>query len=181
MAKRDFFCGFIFFQGAIFWISAQFELAAEPSTSGNRRCRLTARVRLSLDNDAKSLALAARSPRHGYSPGNSKRASDTRPDYSITSSAQASRVGGTVRLSVFAVLRLTAKRNLVGCFTGSSAAWPRGRSRRARSYNELWARWNRNRCRVVLRISHSGRGVCWWWSGGHLFIRPRGLRSLQRR
>jgi hypothetical protein len=25
MAKRDFFCGFIFFQGAIFWISAQFE------------------------------------------------------------------------------------------------------------------------------------------------------------
>jgi hypothetical protein len=23
--KRDFFCGFIFFQGAIFWISAQFE------------------------------------------------------------------------------------------------------------------------------------------------------------
>jgi len=27
MAKRDFFCGFIFFRGAIFWISAQFEPA----------------------------------------------------------------------------------------------------------------------------------------------------------
>jgi hypothetical protein len=44
-------------------------------------------VRLSLDNDAKSAALAARNPRHGYSPGNSKRASDTAVDYSITSSA----------------------------------------------------------------------------------------------
>jgi hypothetical protein len=49
-------------------------------------------VRLSLDNDAKSAALAARNPRHGYSPGNSKRASDTAPDYSITSSARPSSV-----------------------------------------------------------------------------------------
>src|SRR5262245_12874467 len=43
--------------------------------------------------------------------------------FGATSSARASRVGGTVRLSVFAVLRLTARRNLVGCFTGKSAGF----------------------------------------------------------
>ena len=41
--------------------------------------------------------------------------------YSITSSAWASSVGGTVRPSVLAVLRLTMKSNLVGCSTGKSA------------------------------------------------------------
>src|SRR5262245_31170865 len=37
------------------------------------------------------------------------------PLHSITSSARASSVGGTSTPSVFAVLRLTARRNLVGC------------------------------------------------------------------
>src|SRR5215813_13433569 len=32
---------------------------------------------------------------------------------------------------------------------------------------------------VVLRVSHWHRQVCWWWSGGHLLLRPRCLRSLQ--
>src|SRR6186997_345700 len=40
--------------------------------------------------------------------------------HSITSSAATSRFGGTVRPSAFAVLRLIANSNLVGCTTGSS-------------------------------------------------------------
>jgi hypothetical protein len=41
--------------------------------------------------------------------------------YSITSSALASRDGGTVRPSALAVFRLMVKSNFVGCTTGSSA------------------------------------------------------------
>jgi hypothetical protein len=41
--------------------------------------------------------------------------------YSITSSAAASRLGGTVRPSALAVLRLTASSNFVGSWTGRSA------------------------------------------------------------
>src|SRR5712664_1492834 len=41
--------------------------------------------------------------------------------YSITSSARASNVGGTVRPSAFAVLRLTTISNLVANSTGRSA------------------------------------------------------------
>ena len=41
--------------------------------------------------------------------------------YSITSSARASRVGATSRLSAFAVFRLMMNSNLVGCNTGRSA------------------------------------------------------------
>jgi MFS family permease len=43
-----------------------------------------------------------------------------RPCYSITSSACTSIDGGTVRPSALAVLRLTARSNLVGCSTGIS-------------------------------------------------------------
>src|SRR6516165_4101452 len=43
------------------------------------------------------------------------------PRHSITSSARASSVGGTVRLSALAVLRLITKSNFVGCSTGRSA------------------------------------------------------------
>src|SRR5205807_257163 len=42
------------------------------------------------------------------------------PLHSITSSARASSVGGMVRPSVFAVLRLMTSSNLVGCWTGRS-------------------------------------------------------------
>src|SRR5215471_4198560 len=41
--------------------------------------------------------------------------------YSITSSARASSVGGTVRPSAFAALRLMTSSNLVGCSIGRSA------------------------------------------------------------
>jgi hypothetical protein len=44
----------------------------------------------------------------------------TKPE-DLTSSARASNVGGTVRPSAFAVLRLMANSNLVGCCTGRSA------------------------------------------------------------
>src|SRR5450759_5124293 len=40
--------------------------------------------------------------------------------HSITSSARARSIGGTVRPSAFAVLRLITSSNLVGCWTGSS-------------------------------------------------------------
>jgi hypothetical protein len=43
--------------------------------------------------------------------------------YSITSSARASSVAGISRPSDFAVLRLIANSNLVGCWTGKSAGF----------------------------------------------------------
>ena len=43
--------------------------------------------------------------------------------YSITSSARANSIGGTVSPSAFADLRLMTKSNLVGCSTGSSLAF----------------------------------------------------------
>ena len=44
-----------------------------------------------------------------------------KPSYSITSSARASRVGGTSRPSALAVFRLSTNSNFVGCSTGKSA------------------------------------------------------------
>src|SRR5207253_5816411 len=49
--------------------------------------------------------------------------------HSITSSARASSVGGTSMPSAFAVLRLIASSNLVGCWTGSSAGFSPRRMR----------------------------------------------------
>src|SRR4249919_211018 len=43
--------------------------------------------------------------------------------HSITSSARASRVGGTSRPSTLAVLRLIASSYLIGCWTGKSAGF----------------------------------------------------------
>src|SRR6516225_6970794 len=45
------------------------------------------------------------------------------PNHSITSVASASSVGGTVRPSTFAVVRLMTRSNLVGCSTGMSAGF----------------------------------------------------------
>jgi hypothetical protein len=45
------------------------------------------------------------------------------PFHSITSSASASTVGGKLRPTVFAVLRLITNSNLVGCTTGRSAGF----------------------------------------------------------
>ena len=46
-----------------------------------------------------------------------------RPSYSITSSARTRSVGGTVRPSALAVVRLMMRSNLVGCATGMSAGF----------------------------------------------------------
>jgi hypothetical protein len=45
------------------------------------------------------------------------------PRYSVTSSARASSVGGTVRPSALAVLRLMTSSNFVGCSIGRSAGF----------------------------------------------------------
>src|SRR5262249_30413018 len=48
---------------------------------------------------------------------------DLAPSHSITSSARASRVGGTSRPSALAFVRLIARSNFVGCSTGMSAGF----------------------------------------------------------
>jgi hypothetical protein len=57
------------------------------------------------------------------SSGSSGRAKADIPDYSMTSSARAETVGGTVRPRIFAVLRFSTSSNLVGCMTGRSAGF----------------------------------------------------------
>jgi hypothetical protein len=56
-------------------------------------------------------------------------ASDLWTTYSITSLAATRSVGGTVRSSVFAVLRLMLRMNFAACWTGSSAGRAPFRSR----------------------------------------------------
>src|SRR5262249_15674499 len=62
----------------------------------------------------------------GERPGG-RRAAEQRDElaafHSITSSARASRLSGTVRPSAFAVLRLITNSNFVGCWTGRSAGF----------------------------------------------------------
>ena len=58
--------------------------------------------------------------RRDKAPGHDRR---RRRTYSITSSAVVRSDGGTVRLSAFAVLRLIARSNRVGCCTGRSAGF----------------------------------------------------------
>jgi hypothetical protein len=53
--------------------------------------------------------------------------------HSITSSARASSMGGTVRPSILAVLRLSTNSNLVGCITGNSAGLAPLRTRPVRT------------------------------------------------
>src|SRR5262249_33937794 len=53
--------------------------------------------------------------------GTAEKANELAPPHSITSSARASSVSGTVRPSALAVLRLITSSNLVGCWMGKSA------------------------------------------------------------
>src|SRR4051812_48659875 len=66
-------------------------------------------VRLAPDNDRKS----------GHRRCQQSATRRHQPDYSITSSARASNVGGTVRPSALAVLRLITSSYLVGACTGT--------------------------------------------------------------
>jgi hypothetical protein len=55
--------------------------------------------------------------------GTAEKRDELASDHSITSSARASKVGGTSRPSAFAVLRLMTNSYLVGACTGRSAAF----------------------------------------------------------
>ena len=79
----------------------------------------------------------------------------TEQAYSITSSARASNVGGTVRPSAFAVVRLIIRSNLMGCSTGRSAGFaPR---------------------RILSTKSAERRGLGSW---RHMTVDPRLQRAL---
>ena len=76
--------------------------------------------------DAAHLLLRIRGVRHCE---RTKPRDEVAPSHSITSSARASSVGGTVRPSALAVLRLMTNSNLVGCITGRSAGFSPLRTR----------------------------------------------------
>ena len=65
-------------------------------------------------------AAAARAPPAAILPSHPEQRDELAPLHSITSSAIASSVFGTVRPSVLAVLRLITSSNLVGWVTGKS-------------------------------------------------------------
>src|SRR5262249_14836469 len=60
------------------------------------------------------------------------------PPHSITSSAATSSLGGTVRPSTFAVMRLTTRSNLIGCSTGISPGFAPCRILATRSAARLY-------------------------------------------
>jgi hypothetical protein len=62
----------------------------------------------------------------GWTPQTNQCQAPQDTSYSITSSARSRNDSGIVRPSAFAVLRLIASSNLVGCSTGTSATLPRG-------------------------------------------------------
>jgi hypothetical protein len=72
-----------------------------------------------LRSAAHSIAVISSPTRHSHFVpiGDLSRCSKLQP-YSTISSARASRLGGTSRLSAFAVVKLMARSNLVGCSTG---------------------------------------------------------------
>ena len=82
-------------------------------------------------NASATFAARHSRPRRGLLRTHQERACDRRngkcdellPLHSITSSARARSVGGTVMPSALAVLRLITKSNLVGCSTGRSAGF----------------------------------------------------------
>src|SRR5262249_47427876 len=74
------------------------------------------------DNWSLRRLLRSRRERPRGSAATEKR-DERAPLHSITSSARASSVGGTVRPSALAVVRFTTKSNLVGCSTGRSAGF----------------------------------------------------------
>ena len=89
------------------------------------------------DDDAhrpRRIGLRPRDARHGRQRGSARGQMQKLPSvgkfhfhlplashHSITSSARASSVGGTVRPSALAVLRLITSSNVVGCMTGKSS------------------------------------------------------------
>jgi hypothetical protein len=90
-------------------------------------CDATAHVRFTPNSDRKSglprkvvSALPPKADMFAVQLGMSALGHKRTSPYSITSSARASSIGGTVRPMALPVLRLTISSNLVGCSTGRS-------------------------------------------------------------
>src|SRR5262245_17023241 len=98
-------------------VARLFQAAAECS---DERCPLIGRAAVQMADHRHPQLLRARRDRPRY-----RRAADQRnelapPDHSITSSARASSVGGTVRRSMRAVWWLITSSNFEACTTGRS-------------------------------------------------------------
>ena len=97
-------------------------LSTKPAPAGSTTLTNTiGKVRVA-DNNGPRTAAPATKMTSGASATIEKR-DEFSPGHSMTSSASASRVGGTSRSSVLAVLRLITKSNLVGCTIGRSAGF----------------------------------------------------------
>src|SRR5262249_32282105 len=100
---------------------------AQLSQGLSERCDARFRFRIVLSrahehaDHALSLLLRPRRERPRSSRAAEQR-DELAPFHSMTSSARASSVSGTVRPSALAVLRLITSRKVVGCWTGSSPA-----------------------------------------------------------
>src|SRR5580704_3872295 len=100
---------------------AEFTQPLLKGTDPVAHCRCRGRAQ---KTDQRYLARLLRARRERLSGGCCRAANEPNeipPPHSINSSASASSVGGTIRPSAFAVLRLITNSNLVGCITGKSA------------------------------------------------------------
>jgi len=77
--------------------------------------------------------------------------------YSISSSARASREGGTVRPSTLATLTLTTSSNAVGCSTGRSAGFAPFRILSTLHYGHSALGWARNRLAAWVAAGENAR------------------------
>ena len=101
-------------------------MASKPAGLEKSRSAAAARTLAQLSHRAeRARVLDSRAPSRGCA----KRCDALAPSHSITSSASASNVGGTVRPSSLAVLRLSTNSNLVGACTGRSAGFSPLRTR----------------------------------------------------
>ena len=88
----------------------------------SQRCQQATSFRL-FDHLVHAQQELLRDPQTERSCRREKRTSSNQSRYSITSSARVNNVAGMTRLSVLAVLGLTANTNLIGCSIGRSLAF----------------------------------------------------------
>src|SRR6516225_9148624 len=97
---------------------------AQALTEGGRHGRILPRRRvIEKPNHRHRLLLRPRRERPRCSRASEKRDELAPPHHSITLSARSRSGGGIARPIAFAVCRLTASSNLVGCSIGKSAGW----------------------------------------------------------
>src|SRR5262245_61702415 len=106
------------------------QLRAERLILGNCRRIIEARTEEAEPNESAGLLRTRRQgPRNRAAEQRDELASLQRRDHSMTSSARASRLSGTVRPSAFAVFRLITSSYFVGACTGRSAGFSPLRTR----------------------------------------------------